>query len=153
MKTTAAAAITPPEPGAYPVDIRNENGDVIGHGWMMPQARPSIDHGRLSTLEWREKLASVSATVGTYYHSVAIPPRAIISPRRIYREYLRQTPEAGQIPMSCDSVAGFSIRVADMTFKLLRDWRDEGCPDLTKSLPFTGQVGRWSIKLTQEVVS
>lgn len=145
MKTTAAAAITPPEPGAYPVDIRNNRGDVIGHGWMMPRARQSIDHGRLAVEERRRQFATLSAELRIRgdNKAVVIPSTALLSPRRIMRLYVETYELAGSTFVSSREIARFCARVSDLIYGLMRDWRDEGYP----ALPGQGWYSKFDAKL------
>jgi hypothetical protein len=111
-------------------------------------ARPNIDHGRLLTLQRREQFAKVTAEVKSVYGSTAqISNRALLSPRRIYREYIEQFADvtAGDTPSSRKSIAGFSANVADLIYGLLRDWRDEGYPADTSG--FTARVASWTVTL------
>lgn len=111
-------------------------------GTMVEPSRQTIDHGRVETLKRRQKFSTLSALLHDegYDTLIEIPNEALLSPRRIYRASF------GFMQAMRPSVC---VSTADMIYKLLQDWRDEGYPDLEGRPDFDGKVSGWTVRLVQ----
>lgn len=114
-------------------------------------ARPSIDHGRLRTIERREKLAQLEAVLvvnegvaGLLPATVRLENRELLSPRRIWRRIRSRA----------------AVPIADELYSLIRDWVEAGYPApnyptniksfLAARTIYKSRIGAWSIYLTRK---
>tara|TARA_R110002020_G_scaffold404912_1_gene614953 strand:- start:1841 stop:2188 length:348 start_codon:yes stop_codon:yes gene_type:complete len=107
---------------------------------MIEASAPTDIAGRYALQIQRENFAKLEARmwISTDATALRIPNKAMLSPRRIARLLQTERGLKGTI----------ATPIADMTYKLMRDWRYEGFPDLNYTQPFTGTVGFWNVMLT-----